>query len=304
MLHVTNGSSVSLDRTGLGGEILTWLDVLHEGPVPAGLPLGELSRLRGIFLDGASPESSPNGDALAERDRTLARFHEHEEVALWFEHDLYDQLQLIQILDWLHGRSSASTRFSLICVDRYLGTLTGEQLATLWPSRHTVTSAEYELAAEAWGAFRSADPMDIQRLCHRDTHALPFLAGALLRHLQEFPSTENGLSRTERQILEVVDAGETRFHKLFRANQQREERIFMGDTSFARYVRGLCECRTPLLRDTEGEMALTHAGRDVLAKRADHVHLNGINRWLGGVHLLGAEALWRWDDARQKLVRH
>ena len=45
MLHVTNGESVSLDSTGLGGEILTWVDVLHEGPVPSGMGLDELHRL-------------------------------------------------------------------------------------------------------------------------------------------------------------------------------------------------------------------------------------------------------------------
>src|SRR5579871_3022133 len=114
MLHVTNGSSVSLDRTGLGGEILTWVDVLHEGPVPAGLGLAELSRLRGIFLDGAWPREPSAVDTLEERDRALSRFTEHEEVALWFEHDLYDQLQLIQILDWLRDRTAGRTRLSLI----------------------------------------------------------------------------------------------------------------------------------------------------------------------------------------------
>jgi hypothetical protein len=303
MLHVTNGTSVSLDRTGLGGDILTWVDVLHEGPVPAGLGQSELSRLRGIFLDGVWPGDSPAADALAQRDRTLERFTEHEEVALWFEHDLYDQLQLIQILDWFHGRTSGTTRLSLICVDRYLGSLTGQQLATLWPSRHTVTSAEFDLAAEAWLAFRSPDPMELEHLRHEDTGALPFLAGALLRHLQQFPSVESGLARTERQILDLVDAGRSDFASLFRADQQREERIFMGDASFARYVRSLSECRHPLLRDADG-YSLTPTGREVLAGRADHVRLNGINRWLGGVHLLGAEALWRWDEAGQRLVRH
>ena len=240
MLHVTNGASVSLDRTGLGGEILTWQDVLHEGPVPAGLGQEELSRLRGIFLDSAWPGPSSAAEVLAQRDRALARFTEHEEVALWFEHDLYDQLQLIQILDWFHGRASGTTRLSLISIDDYLGRLTGEQLATLWTGRHTITPAELDLAAEAWHAFRSPDPIDLENLLGSDTLALPFLAGALLRHLQQFPSVENGLARTERQILELVDDGRTSFGSLFRADQQREERIFMGDGSFARYVRGLC----------------------------------------------------------------
>jgi len=41
--------------------------------------------------------------------------------------------------------------------------------------------------------------------------------------------------------------------------------------------------------------AVTDVGRDVLAARADHAELNGIDRWLGGVHLEGRRPAWRWD---------
>jgi hypothetical protein len=50
-------------------------------------------------------------------------------------------------------------------------------------------------------------------------------------------------------------------------------------------------------------LAITQAGRAVLAGEADVVKLNGIDRWLGGVHLIGAEAAWRWDTRRLALVR-
>jgi len=308
MLHVTNGTSVSLDRSGLGGEVLAWIDMLHEGPVPAGLAMDDLTRLRAKFLDGAWP-GSHSAETLAHRDAALERFPEHEEVALWFEHDLYDQLQLIQILDWFGGTGLPACvdpvpRLSLICIDDYLGSLTGPQLAGLWPSRHTVSAAEFHLAAAAWHEFRAPDPAGIEDLLRGDTSALPFLAGALLRHLQQFPSVENGLSRTERQILELAGAGRRDFHALFAADQRREERIFMGDGAFARYVTALCDCRHPLLLQEGSEYELTRTGRDVLASRADHIRINGINRWLGGVHLSGTEALWRWDEGRQRLVPH
>ncbi|HYW41527.1 MAG TPA: hypothetical protein VE959_01640 [Bryobacteraceae bacterium] len=304
MLHVTNGTSVSLAESGLGGEVLAWVDVLHEGPVPAGLGLDELSRLRGIFLDSCWPSADSAAEALARRDAALARLGEHEEVALWFEHDLYDQLQLIQVLDWFRGRPGGATRVNLISIDDYLGRLTGAELAALWPRRHPVSQAELDLAAAAWQAFRSPDPTDIERLLRQDTSALPFLAGALERHLQQFPAVENGLARTERQILELVDSGARDFHALFLADQRREERIFMGDASFARYVTGLSDCRHPLLEQEGGALALTQTGREVLSGRADQVHINGINRWLGGVHLQGFEALWRWHERRRRLAPH
>jgi hypothetical protein len=302
MLHVTNGSSVSLDASGLAGKVLVWADVLHEGPVPSGLKLDELTRIRARFLDSAWPGEPPASASLAQRDRTLAESAANDDVTLWFEHDLYDQLQLIQILDWFRGRESS--RLSLICIDSYLGRLTGPQLANLWPHRKPVTAAELDLASAAWKAFRSPDPTDIERLLRTDTSALPFLAGALFRHLQQFPSVENGLSRTEYQILELIDAGQRDFPSLFPADQLREERIFMGDAVFHRYLDGLSYCRNPLLREERGLYRLTPIGREVLARSADHIRLNGINRWLGGVHLHGPEALWRWDDGSRKLVPH
>ena len=175
-------------------------------------------------------------------------------------------------------------------------------LDALFGRRHTVTVSELQLARSAWQAFRAPDPSGIEELLRGDTAALPFLAGALLRHLQQFPWVENGLSRTERQILELVDAGDRDLASLFAGDREREERIFMGDATFARYVSGLRECRHPLVVNEIGEFALTRAGRDVYASRADHIRLNGINRWLGGVHLSGAEALWRWDERRRRLA--
>jgi len=70
-----------------------------------------------------------------------------------------------------------------------------------------------------------------------------------------------------------------------------------------RYVDGLCTCRSPLIREEGGEYWITDTGREVLAGRADQVRLNGINRWLGGVHLVGNEALWRWDERAGGLRR-
>src|SRR5439155_23198261 len=51
LLHVTNGESAgnTLRQTALGGAVLPWQDVLHEGPVPA-LPRQTLLRVRTRFL--------------------------------------------------------------------------------------------------------------------------------------------------------------------------------------------------------------------------------------------------------------
>jgi hypothetical protein len=50
------------------------------------------------------------------------------------------------------------------------------------------------------------------------------------------------------------------------------------------------------------EVGLTGDGARVLAGEADHVTLNGIDRWIGGVHLTGRDVRWRWDEGRECLT--
>ena len=63
------------------------------------------------------------------------------------------------------------------------------------------------------------------------------------------------------------------------------------------YGNGEC---TPVMARV---VALTDAGRSVLAGHLDRVAACGIDRWLGGVHLHGRHDVWRWDDARQTIAR-
>jgi hypothetical protein len=139
-----------------------------------------------------------------------------------------------------------------------------------------------------------------------DSSALPFLKSALVRHLEQFPSDVNGTSRTEKQILEIVESGVSNVGAIFRADQGKEERIFMGDLPFFSYVQGLVEISVPLLeiiRDgnpfSKTEVRITPRGRKVLHNEEDHIRLNGIDRWLGGVRMQGTKA-WRWGSSGLK----
>jgi hypothetical protein len=309
MLHVTNGESVELGHSALGGEVLVWRDVLHEGPVPAGLSLEEMSAARAAFIhEEYGEDESACRRTFRQRDETLARFRDHEEVVLWFEHDLFDQLQLIQVLDWFSRENLDDTQLSLICVASYLGRLRSQELADLFPARREVTDAQLQLARRAWHTFSSSAPTGLVQLLREDTAALPFLQGALFRHLEQFPAVSNGLSRSERQILEIVASGISRGVEVFQADAAREERIFMGDITFLNYLRALVNARVPLLRFTEpggriytAKVEITPEGRAVLESNADHVRLNGIDRWRGGVHLREGN-VWRWEGTSRKML--
>ncbi len=322
MLHLTNGDATRISETGLVGRVMPWRDVLHEGPVAADLDLTELSNVRARFIASRGwSEAAAVDQSFAERDACLRASVVEDEVVLWFEHDLYDQLQLIQILDWYAREPQNPKRLSLLCVDRFpglrpfhgLGQLNGSQLHSLFPSRVSVRVEQLHLAKRAWCAFRSDKPGPMIELVKSAPRDLPFLIPALNRLLQEYPDRRDGLSRTERTFLNAVN-GQRSLGRLFGLQQSTEPAPYLGDLVFAtEYVNVLATGTVPLIQLAEGDAlssavpadsasaywrqvpVLTEAGRAVMAGAADRVALSGVDRWLGGVRLLGNRLPWRWD---------
>jgi hypothetical protein len=90
--------------------------------------------------------------------------------------------------------------------------------------RHEVTALEFKTAQTAWNAFCSPEPTGLAALVESDTSAMPFLHNALLRHLEQFPALRNGLSRTERHILQLTGSDVSKFRELFPAAQKMEDK--------------------------------------------------------------------------------
>src|SRR5919197_1599333 len=121
-VHVTNGDSTAstLREGGVVPRIVVWRDVLHEGPVPA-VGDDELRGVRARFLAGDDAAAVARvRRLLAKRDLALEAGRDGRYV-LWFEADLYDQLQVAQILDRLARLDVAPERITLISIGEHLG---------------------------------------------------------------------------------------------------------------------------------------------------------------------------------------
>lgn len=337
MLHVTNGDSAAggLARSGIPGDVLPWRDVLHDGPVPADDDRQAFQRTRSQFIAGnAWARDQSVMDDFVSRDARLDRGMEEDAIVLWFEPDLYDQLQLIQILSRLAERGSREhPALSMVPADVLLGPLSPEDFPPLFKARRNIADEDLARGRAAWRAFTSATPdalVEVQARLAREitarsyadtsTTCLPHLAAALHRMLEEYPDAESGLSRSERQICEVLASGPAKLQQLFPASHHAFETwTWLGDWSFADYVHRISECAKPLVTDVNGEplparsahadetsfwqrtVKLTPFGLDVLQCHADATQANGIDKWIGGVHLTTARH-WRWDARLQRTV--
>jgi hypothetical protein len=315
-LHVSNGDATDLPGTGLAQRLVYWRDVLHEGPVPAVGP-AELRRIRAEFLYEA--DAAHGTDPFGERDRLLESNRDGEYV-LWFEADLYDQLQIIQILDRLSELDVPANHITLICIGEHpgiahfggLGELTAAQLRELPDTNACIrlTRAALTLAVQAWAAFRAPAPAGLRTIAETRSSELRFLGEAFDRLSREYPATRDGLSLTERRVLAAVAAGAPDAGTAFVRASARETRPYLGDTWCFAMVDRMAHAEVPLLDvapadrpvDRRSAVRLTDAGSRVLAGTADHVALNGVDRWIGGVHLQGRDIAWRWDDGTERIV--
>ena len=247
-----------------------------------------------------------------------------QQVVLWFEHDLYDQLQLLDVLA-LAGTTTEAPELIVVGAFpgkpsfRGLGELTAQQLETLWPARVTATPGTLAAATSAWEALRRPDPTALVVHATEDIPQLPFLGPALRRLLEELPAPQDGLSGTERRTLQVIAAGADRPPAVFLATQDREAAPFLGDAWLYRTLAALGQGEARLVETQAGEplppapplgdahafaalsLRLTRTGERVLKQQADRVTLLNADRWVGGTHIT-ASAAWRWDPAAQLLV--
>jgi hypothetical protein len=166
------------------------------------------------------------------------------------------------------------------------------------------------LAGSAWAALRAPLPGGLGAIAATASPELRFLGEAFDRLSREYPSTRDGLSLTERRVLAAAADGARTVGEVFARVGAREARPHLGDTFCFQIVAGLARARTPLLAaepptgavGAGTRVRLTAAGRRVLGGDADQVALNGVDRWIGGVHLAGPDRPWRWDEGTESIV--
>ena len=328
MLNIHNGESTAQTarQAPIPGAHLAFREALVAGPTPENLGEDDWRKLRAAHLSSAYGGSWEEAQRDLERlEAALASFHLHDEVVLWFEHDLFCQINLLYLLNWFAARDLGKTRLSLIFIGEFpgkpdfrgLGELNETELASLFESRHEISDAEMRIATAGWKAYCAPDPMELAEFLNKDSSAMPFLKPALRSHLARFPSTRNGLGHIEQRALALVDEGFKKFAELFPRFVQQERVYGFGDSQVYLALRQLSSARAPLLKNGSGRNStgvldsgkirdrafeITDRGKAVLNGEADFVKLNGIDLWLGGVHLTD-DNLWRWDEAKQQLVR-
>jgi len=306
VLNIVNGEVTIeiMKEAYINGDFLPWSDFLHEGPVPHGLSIDKLSKIRANFIYQQGFDSLKIIEKeFQERNSVLKNYHKYQKIILWFEHDLYDQLQLLQILSWFHSNNTENIKLSLISTDRYLGDSSLDEIRELLGSEENITKSHLDLAQKAWSAFTKPNPIDWFKLLKEDTSLLPFLKNAIVRMLEEYPSRRNGLSRSEHQALFIISKGKENPNKIFQDCQNYEKQKFMGDIIFWKILDSFIENELIHSKKNGQLLKITKLGQQVLKGEIHYLHIKPIDKWVGGTKLTN-DNVWCWNIKERIIKRY
>ena len=95
-LHITNGSNVTdyLKKLKFEGEMLTWHEMLCEGPTVKEIDTPKFFKIRKTFLENAY-DVEYDVDSITTEYNKLNDVSNYNQIILWFEYDLFCHINLI-----------------------------------------------------------------------------------------------------------------------------------------------------------------------------------------------------------------
>lgn len=288
-----------LKETNIEGETLVFREVLCEGPTQADFNSAEFWDQRRAFMAQAYGPTNEEFD-----EKAIGEFSKHdlstfEEIVLWFEYDLFCQINLMAALSWLNDQNVSCT-VSLICAGEEpghnklmgLGELTLEEFAAKFPKRHVLSSDDMDYASRLWKAYCLEDPKKLLELADATKEHFPYMVPALESHLTRFPS-KNGLNSIENTMLALSQELDD-FKKLVGTMLRRENYFGFGDSQYFNYLGRL----RPLFSDVK-KLELNEKGEQVLSGNAHASDFLPEHFDLGGAQY----DRFLWDETKKELLQ-
>jgi len=294
ILHITNGDSTTnyLQSLQFEGEFITWREMLCEGKTSIDVGSEAFWKTRFDFLKSSYKVTKKTFiDFTLKEYRSLCQKKNQQEIVLWFEHDLFCQINMIAIISWIK-RFRKGEKVSLVCSGDVKGSkkrlglceLNSEQIQQHYTNRVELTQDDIEYADYIWQLYCSDSPLRLETV-HKFNPMSPFiyLSEAIEMHLKRFPSIENGLNSIENYIIQTANkTNPTSKHQLVGNLLKGEEVYGFGDLQYFKKVDKLKTLFTsfnPVKLSKKGKMALENQLNFYRTLRDENAYLGGTRQY-------------------------
>ena len=211
LLHIFNGDSTRemFENTQLTGDYMVWREMLSEGESEKLVGSeGFLKNRKAFFQREMKVSAEEYEQGIIPELQKLEDLSHYEEVVLWFEYDLFCQINLMAALSLL-GSSKNVQKVSLICIGKFpdqsrllgLGELDLETFAGLPEKRTTLHQSDFDFASTVWNLYSSGDHTKLPGILKDCPTTFEYLPDAIIGHFRRFPGLETGLNSIELNIL-------------------------------------------------------------------------------------------------------
>ncbi len=272
LLHITNGDSFTerLKTLPLKGDIITWREMLCEGKTLSSVGSESFWKTRFEFLNkNYRVSKSWFVEKTLKEYRSLCNHKQQDKIVLWFEYDLFCQINMLAVLSWLKTYRRHA-EISLVCSGKEddseklygLNELSDEKVLELYENRTILTQDDIEYADYVWQLYCSDNPMRLENLMDFENYQFDYLSDAIKAHLQRFPSIKNGLNTPENTVLQLASEHKPKSKREFLGQILRNQGFYgFGDTQYDRLIHNL----KPLFSSLN-PVRLSAKGKAVLAK--------------------------------------
>ena len=303
ILHITNGSCLTenLEELGYKGDILTWHEMLCEGPAVEKIESDEFLELRKDFFSTYYDLEMDEDEFRVELNK-LNQPDDYSEIVLWFEYDLFCHINLLAVVSLIRQKKIDLPLF-LVCSGRVKGEsdfkglseLTPNQLQQHYKRKIPLLEEDIELATTLWGLYCGKNHNLIKPYILKSS-SFRYLNSCLKAHLKRFPDASSGLGRLEQHVLETINLNtiKSRHHLLgYLLNYQGY--YGYGDIQLMRMIEKL----SIFFTEKEKGIKLNRKGHEALL--GQHSFSNEINNdlYFGGVNRLH----YQFNKKQNKLIK-
>ncbi len=234
--HVLTGDALlqSLPQDKLEGSVIIIRECLIEGPVKTNT-LSEFWEKRNVYLSSTYPDSDIDyeNDVVFEFEK-LKDLNDGDEVNLWFEHDLFCQVNF-----WFTLTQIPQKKLDLFRVYPVLenlerlwhgfGPLSSNELLNCLSNRIPLSKDDLTLGKNLWRAYSTSDWPALRQLSQSNSTCFPVLKEVCAAQIERI-SKNNQPGRPEKVLMEIVQQEGKYFEKVFSIFSEREGIYGFGDS--------------------------------------------------------------------------
>lgn len=235
--HILNGDCLAeqLNQTSIQGQQIVCAECLVEGDV-SGDPLSEFWETRAKFIsESYSASREEYFTKVVTAFDTILSLPEDAEVNLWFENDLFCQVNMWFVLSLIADRPPKALYRVFPVIDsptdqwKGFGASDTQMLEMAYQSRVLINPQDIQLGASLWIAYKRGELETLKELSRQPFGAYQQLQDVVQAHIDRFPGHHRP-GRPEKAIRQLIEQTSTEFDIVFTEFSKQHGIYGFGDT--------------------------------------------------------------------------